>query len=117
MNPWCALSAGRRTTWSRTETGCVAPENTGRTPSQALEFSTPLPDSPSHLAARSVKERKAYTAGPLRTSALPSALPSFLEACAELVGQAILRDEFDRARHLIEQAEGAASTTSGGAAA
>ncbi len=35
---------------------------------------------------------------------LPSAVPSFLEACAKLAGEAATRGDFDRARELIEKA-------------
>ena len=35
---------------------------------------------------------------------LPSAVPSFLEACAKQAGEAAARGDFDRARALIEKA-------------
>ena len=35
---------------------------------------------------------------------LPSAVPSFLEACARLAGEAAARGDFDRARALIDKA-------------
>jgi hypothetical protein len=36
--------------------------------------------------------------------ALPSAVPSFLEACARLASEAAMRGDFIRARNLIERA-------------
>jgi hypothetical protein len=36
--------------------------------------------------------------------ALPSAVPSFLEACAKLAGEAAARGDFARARELVEKA-------------
>jgi hypothetical protein len=70
----------------------------------------------SHGEASTAPDRKVWTAGELRTAALPPALPSYLEACAELVAQAVVRGEFDRARELIEQAERAAACAGGTAA-
>jgi hypothetical protein len=35
---------------------------------------------------------------------LPSAVPSFLEACAKLAGEAAARGDFNRARELVEKA-------------
>jgi hypothetical protein len=35
---------------------------------------------------------------------LPSAVPSFLEACAKLAGEAAARGDFTRARELVEKA-------------
>ncbi len=37
-------------------------------------------------------------------SGLPSAVPSFLEACAKLAGQAAAEGDFERAKMLIEKA-------------
>ena len=37
-------------------------------------------------------------------AALPSPIPSFLEACARLAGEAAMRGDFVRARELIEKA-------------
>jgi len=54
---------------------------------------TPPPDA----AAESRGER--VTRDPL-----PSAVPSFLEACAKLAGEAAARGDFVRARELIEKA-------------
>lgn len=38
------------------------------------------------------------------TCDLPSSVPSFLEACAKLAGEAAARGDFVRARELIEKA-------------
>jgi hypothetical protein len=40
---------------------------------------------------------------------LPSAVPSFMEACAKLAGEAAARGDFDRARALIVKAGQAAA--------
>jgi hypothetical protein len=106
----------REKPWSRTKAQGVAPKSTESIPSQPVESSTPRPASVSHLEASSAHEGDAYTAGALRTSALPAALPSFLEACADLVAQAVMRGNFDRARDLIEHAERASAATGGTAA-
>jgi hypothetical protein len=93
-----------------------APGDADRTPLQVVDSSALCPGIISHGEASTAPERKAYTAGPLRTPALPPALPSYLEACADLVAQAVMRGEFDRARELIEQAERASACTGGTAA-
>jgi hypothetical protein len=38
------------------------------------------------------------------SSRLPSAVPSFLQACAQLAAEAASRGDFERARDLIEKA-------------
>ncbi len=38
------------------------------------------------------------------SSGLPSAVPSFLEACAKLAGQAAAEGDFERAKMLIQKA-------------
>ena len=46
---------------------------------------------------------------------LPSAVPSFLEACAKLAGEAAARGDFGRARALVEKAARVAALRERGA--
>jgi len=55
------------------------------------------------LAERDSTERRDASQAP-DAAGLPSAVPSFLEACARLAGEAAARGDFDRARALIEKA-------------
>ena len=48
--------------------------------------------------------RRADLSDPPDPAALPSAVPSFLEACARLASEAAMRGDFVRARELIEKA-------------
>jgi len=97
------------TPWSRTQARGIARDRTERTPSQPVESPTLGGATVSHPAAPDAPVREAYTAGSLRASTLPSALPSFLEACANLASEAARREDLGLVRELVDKAARAAA--------
>jgi len=71
------------------------------------------PDAVAHAASPSATER-ADASDRSYLNALPSPVPSFLEAYAKLVSEAVMRGDLAQARELIEHADRLVGTPKGG---
>ncbi len=77
---------------------------TGRTETQAAEIPAPRESLPDAVDALCTRASMDYGAPVGREVQLPSAVASCLEVFAKLVGKAVARGDFERARELIDEA-------------